>query len=48
MEYLGAGGPVMNSSNVDKGITTLATNIDLNSYLENTNKNIINIKYYKY
>ena len=35
MEYLGAGGPVANSPNVDKGITTLAMNINLNSYMEN-------------
>ena len=28
MEYLGAGGPVVNSQNVDKGITTLAMNIN--------------------
>ena len=35
MEYLGAGGPVVNSPNVDKGITTLAMNINLNSYMEN-------------
>ena len=35
MEYLGAGGPVVNSPNVDKGITTLAMDINLNSYMEN-------------
>ena len=35
MEYLGAGGPVVNSPNVDKGSTTITMNIDLNSYLEN-------------
>ena len=35
MEYLGAGGPVVNSPNVDKGTTTLAMNINLNSYMEN-------------
>ena len=35
MEYLGAGGPVMNSPNVDKGITTLAININLNYSMEN-------------
>ena len=34
MEYLGAGGPVVNSTNVDKGINTLAMNINLNSYME--------------
>ena len=34
MDYIGAGGPVVNSSNVDKGITTLAININLNSYME--------------
>ena len=27
MEYLGAGGPVIKSPNVDKGIITLAMNI---------------------
>ena len=27
MEYLGAGGPVVNSPNVDKGITALAMNM---------------------
>ena len=36
MEYLAAGEPVVNSSNVDKGITTLAMNINLNIYIENT------------
>ena len=35
MEYLGAGGPVMNPPNVDKGIANLAMNINLNSYMEN-------------
>ena len=35
MEYLGVGGPVVNSPNVDKGITTLAMNINLNSYMKN-------------
>ena len=35
MEYLGAGGPVVNSPNVDKGITTLAMDINLNFYMEN-------------
>ena len=35
MEYLGAGGPVVNSPNVDKGSATITMNIDLNSYLEN-------------
>ena len=35
MEYLGAGGPaVVNSPNVDKGITTLAMNINVKSYME--------------
>ena len=38
MEYLGAGGTAVNSPNVDKGITTLAININLNSSMEN-NKN---------
>ena len=36
MEYLGAGWPVVNSPNVDKGITTLAMNTNLNSYIEKT------------
>ena len=35
MECLVASGPVVNSPNVDKGITTLALNINLNSYMEN-------------
>ena len=35
MEYLGAGGPVLNSPNVDKGIITLAINTNLSSYMEN-------------
>ena len=34
MEYLGVGGPVVNSPNVEKGVTTLAMNISLNSYTE--------------
>ena len=36
-EYLVAGGPVVNSPNVGKGITTLAMNINLNSSIENEN-----------
>ena len=32
MEYLGAGWPVVNSLNVDKRITDLALNINLNCY----------------
>ena len=35
MEYLGAGGSIVNSPNVDKVITTLAMNINLNSFMEN-------------
>ena len=35
MEYLGAGGTAVNSPNVDKGITALAININLNSSMEN-------------
>ena len=31
----GAGEPVVNPPSVDKGITTLAVNINLNSYMEN-------------
>ena len=38
-EYLGASGPVLNFPNVDKRITTLAVNVNLNSYIENT-KNV--------
>ena len=34
MEYLGESGPVENSPNVGKGITTVAKNINLNFYLE--------------
>ena len=34
-EYLGAGGPVVNSLNVNRGNTTLAININLSSYIEN-------------
>ena len=34
-EYLGAGGPVVNFPNVDKGVTTLAININFNSYIGN-------------
>ena len=34
MEYLGAGGPVVNSPNVNKGTTTFAMNINLNSYMK--------------
>ena len=35
MEYLGAGVPVVNFGNVDKVITTLAMNINLNSCMKN-------------
>ena len=34
MEYLGADGPVVNSPNIDKGITALTININLNFYIE--------------
>ena len=34
MKYLGAGEPVVNFLNVDKGITTLATKINLNSSIK--------------
>ena len=34
MEYLGAGEPVVNFLNVDKGITTLAIEINLNSSIK--------------
>ena len=43
MEYLGAGGSVVNSRNVDKGITALAINRNLNSYIEP-----FKIEYYKH
>ena len=44
MEYLGAGGQVVNSPNVNKGITALGININLNSYIENIKKkNIMNL-----
>ena len=43
MEYLGAGGPEVNSSNVDLGITTLAINLNLNSYMET-----LKIEHYKH
>ena len=36
MEYLGAGWSVVNFPNVDKEITTLAVNINLNSYMGDT------------
>ena len=35
MEYLGAGGPVVNFPIVDRGITTLVINLNLNSNKEN-------------
>ena len=38
MEYPGRGEPLVNSPNVDKGITALAINISLNSYIENIEK----------
>ena len=41
MEYLGAGGQVVNSPNVNKGITALGININLNSYIENIKKKIL-------
>ena len=34
MEYLGESGPVENSPNVGKGITTVAKNINLSFYME--------------
>ena len=43
MNYLGAAGPVVNCQNVDKGITTLAINTNLNSYTES-----IKTKHYKH
>ena len=46
MEYLGAGGPVVNFANVDKVITTLAMNINLNSCMKNLK--IENYKHYKH
>ena len=41
MEYLGAGGQVVNSPNVNKGITALGININLNSYIENIKNKIL-------
>ena len=35
MEYLGAGGPVVNYPNVNKGINTFAMNVNLSLYMEN-------------
>ena len=35
MEYVGADGPLVSFSNVDKGIITLAINRNLNFYMEN-------------
>ena len=35
MEYLGEDGSVVNAKNVGKNITTLAMNINVNSYMEN-------------
>ena len=37
IENLGAGGPVVNSPSVDRGITTLAIKLNLNSYMGNIN-----------
>ena len=34
MQYLGAGGPVVNSQNVNKGNTNLAISTNLSSYIE--------------
>ena len=45
MEYLDAGGPVVNSSNAGKRITTLGINLHLNSYIENIkNKTLQTLK----
>ena len=41
MEYLDAGRPVMDSPNIDKGITTLAMNENLNSYMKNIKNRIL-------
>ena len=43
LEYLGAGGSVVNSANVNKGITALAININLNFYMENIKTNILQL-----
>ena len=48
MVYLGAGGPVMNSPNVDKRITTVAININLNSYIENIKNRTLHYKHYRH
>ena len=43
MEYVGAAfGPVVNSPNMDKGITTHAININYNYYMENIKNLTIN------
>ena len=39
-------GPVVNLSIVDKGITTLAININLNFYIEHTTKNYTKLQAY--
>ena len=46
MEYLGAGEPVVNFLNVDKGITVLAIKINLNSSIKDIK--IEQYKHYKY
>ena len=38
MEYVDAAGSVVNSPNINKGITTLAINLNPNSYMENIKK----------
>ena len=48
MEYLGAGGPVVNSPNFDKGITTFAVYINLNSYIEKIKNTTFSKEHYKY
>ena len=45
MEYLGADGPMVNSPNINKGITTLAINLNLKYYLENIkNRTLLTLK----
>lgn len=48
MQYLGAGGSAVKFANVNKGITTLAININLNSYTEDTKSKIEHYKHYNH
>ena len=48
MQCLGAGGSAVKFANVNKGITTLAININLNSYTEDTKNKIEHYKHYNH